>query len=42
MHSKYSKSLPALHLHFAPWQRSGVMSCENKLFQKRHLYDALG
>jgi len=28
---KYRKSLPALHLHFAPWQRSGVTSHENKL-----------
>jgi len=28
---KYRKSLPALHLHFALWQCSGVTSRENKL-----------
>jgi len=29
--SKCNKSLPARHLHFAPWQRNGVTSYENKL-----------
>jgi len=30
--SKYSKSLLALHLYFAPRQRSGVTSYENQLY----------